>query len=295
MPRFFAALASVACLMLVVPAGGDDGLALEIVDLVDVARLLGDVAAGGEEVGVGEPHLLLALGVVGGGAALQIDGAVGHQRNAGGRRDRVELHLELGELQLLLHGVDDLGADVHGEADGLLLVVEVGEGNRRFPEADGDGARLLDLLQRAAVLGIDRLGASQGPRGQERGPERSGTSSILLHSWVARRDKTAFAVLQRIPASTQLVREVCTTIRRDERPTVRPRIIVALAPWRKMKNGHGWSRPGLQETVGLRRWPLAGRNKEAPRCTFCEQSPCSPAEAAAPLLRFRYWPARDQS
>ena len=100
-------------------------------------------------MGVGEGDLLLALGVVGGRAAFEIDGAVGHQRNAGRRRHRIELDLELVELELLLHGIDDLAADVHGVADRLLVVIEIGEGDRRIAEAERDGAGILDVLQRS--------------------------------------------------------------------------------------------------------------------------------------------------
>ena len=152
MPRFCAALASVSCLMLVVPAVETTDLPLRSsIDLM-LARLLGDVAAGGQEVGVGEGDLLLALGIVGGRAAFEVDGAVGHQRNAGRRGHRIELDLELVELELLLHGVDDLVADVHREADRLLVVVEIGERDRGIAEAERDGAGVLDVLQRAGQL-----------------------------------------------------------------------------------------------------------------------------------------------
>src|SRR5439155_5885674 len=65
--------------------GGNDGLALEVGERLDVGRLLGDPAVGGDEVRDGEADLFLARDVVGGRAALEVDGAVGHQRDAVGR------------------------------------------------------------------------------------------------------------------------------------------------------------------------------------------------------------------
>jgi hypothetical protein len=61
----------------------DHRLALEVVDRIEVAGLLRDKTAGGQKMGVGEGNLLLAVGIVGGRAAFEIDGPVGEQRNAG--------------------------------------------------------------------------------------------------------------------------------------------------------------------------------------------------------------------
>ena len=80
-----------------------DGLALEIVDGLQVGGLLRHEAVGGDEMGDGEGDLLLPLEIVGGRAAFEIDGAVGHQRDARGRGDRIELGVELVELELALH------------------------------------------------------------------------------------------------------------------------------------------------------------------------------------------------
>ena len=38
-----------------------------------------------------------------------------------------------GVASCLLHGVDDLEADIHGEADRLLVAVEIAEGHGGFP------------------------------------------------------------------------------------------------------------------------------------------------------------------
>ena len=64
------------------PVGFAMDICYKIVDRVEVARLLGHEAACGQEMRVGEGDLLLPLGIVGGRAALDIDGSVGHQRDA---------------------------------------------------------------------------------------------------------------------------------------------------------------------------------------------------------------------
>ena len=57
-----------------------------------------------------------------------------------------------------------LHAEVHRVADGLLVVVVVGERNRRVAVADGDGAALLDLLD---GLGIRRRGNERAGHGRD--------------------------------------------------------------------------------------------------------------------------------
>ena len=59
----------------------------------------------------------------------------------------------LSELEVRLHRIDDLVAEVHGVADDLLLVVIVGERNRGFAVADCDRAGILDFLERAVLCG----------------------------------------------------------------------------------------------------------------------------------------------
>jgi hypothetical protein len=148
-------------------AGGrDDGLALEIGQLADLGRALRDEAVGGDEVRGGEPDLLLARQIVGGRAALQVDGAVRHQRDAVGRGDQLVVDLEVRHLQLVLHRVDDLHAQVHRIADRLLLVVVVGEGNGSVAVADGDGAGILDFLQRAFLRGDWQGNRQRGKNGE---------------------------------------------------------------------------------------------------------------------------------
>ncbi len=142
--------------------------ALEVVDRVQLAGFLRNEPAGREVVGVGEGDLLLTLDIIGGRAALEIDGAVRQQRNARRRGDRIELHFELVELQLLLHRIDDAITDVHGEADRLLVVVEIGKRNRRIAIADGDGAGFLDVLQRSGEL-LRHGGACAQSAGQGNG------------------------------------------------------------------------------------------------------------------------------
>jgi hypothetical protein len=95
--------------------------------------------------------------VVGGRAALEVDGAVRHQRDAVGRGHELVVGFQVRHLQLGLHRVDDLRAQVHGVADGPLLVVVVGERQRGVAVADGDRARILDFLQ-GAFLSEGRKG-----------------------------------------------------------------------------------------------------------------------------------------
>src|SRR5262245_49484810 len=102
-------------------------------------------------MGNGEGNLLLPLEIVGRRAALKIGSAVCQKRNAGGGGYWLQLDLEFAELEVLLHRIDDLVAEVHGVADDLLLVVIVGERNRGFTVADRDRAGILDLLK-CAVL-----------------------------------------------------------------------------------------------------------------------------------------------
>ena len=131
-------------------------------------RLLDDVAVGRHEVGVGERHLLLALDVVGRRAALEVDRAVRHQRNAVADVTGLQVDLEVRHLELGLDRVDDLHADVHRVADDLLLVVVVRERDRRLAMADRDRAGVLDLLQRAGeFLRLRPVSANSAP-GQRR-------------------------------------------------------------------------------------------------------------------------------
>ncbi len=132
--------------------GRNDGLAAQVVDGREVGGFLGDEAVRGHEMGDRKGHLLLALEVIGGRAAFEIDGAVRHQRDAGGGGHRIELDLELVELELGLHGVDDLPAQIHGIAHDLLAVVVIGERHRGFAVAERDRPGVLDLLERAREL-----------------------------------------------------------------------------------------------------------------------------------------------
>ena len=129
-----------------------DGFAFKIVDRLEISRLFGHEAVGGNEMRNGEGDLLLPIEIVCGGAALEIDGAVRDQRNTGGRGDWIELHLQLVELELGFDRIHDAIAEIHGIAHDLLLIVIVGEWHRGFAVTQGDGAGLLDLLERACEI-----------------------------------------------------------------------------------------------------------------------------------------------
>src|SRR5882757_7867929 len=124
---------------------------------------------------VGEGDLLLPFDIVGGRAAFQVDGAVRQQRDAGRRRHRIELDLELVELELFLHGLDDLVADVHREADRLLVFVQIGKRDRGVAETERDRPGLLDVLQCPCQL------LSPRPARAKRGGERKAQYSQLFH------------------------------------------------------------------------------------------------------------------
>ena len=139
--------------------GGGHRLAIQLRQALDARCLLDRHAYVGDEGGRRKGHLLLPRFIVGGGAAFEVDRAVGHQRNAVLRGHRRMRDLERRKFQLRLDGIDDPVADVDVIADRLLLVVEIGERQRRFTNAQGDAGAVLDFLQRAArVLGQDRQG-----------------------------------------------------------------------------------------------------------------------------------------
>jgi hypothetical protein len=127
-------------------------------------------------MGVGERDLFQPVGVVGGRSAFEVDGAVGQQRDTGRRRHRIELDRELVELELRLHSADDRQADIDRKADRFLVVVQIGERDRRVAVADGDGAGFLDFLQRPRQLfGV-------GLRGAECGGDHEADHTQMFHS-----------------------------------------------------------------------------------------------------------------
>ncbi|MNF64937.1 hypothetical protein D3C84_466830 [compost metagenome] len=143
--------------------GGHHVLALEVGEVGDARGLPGQQAGAHLEDAHREIHLLLALDVVGGGAALQVDGAVLHQRDARLRGHQVVAHLQLGQRQLLLDRLDRLELQVMGETHRLLrAVAEIGEGDGGVAVAEDDGAGFLDLLQGAGQFFGQRRGAEQG-------------------------------------------------------------------------------------------------------------------------------------
>ncbi len=156
--------------------GGHHVLALEVVEVLDVGGLLRQQAGADLEDADGEVDLLLALFVVGGGAALDVHGAVLHQRDAGLRGDQVIADLQLGEVEFLLHRLDHFQLQVVGVADRLArLGAEVGEGNRSVTVTEGDGAGFLDLLQRAGELVSDDRSGQQS--GHDGGAQQTGSDT----------------------------------------------------------------------------------------------------------------------
>src|SRR5713101_4447989 len=142
MPRFCAALISVICLMLVVPA---------VETMVLPFRSASD---------------------------LMLEDFLATQRYAVRRGDELVLDLELGHLQLALHRVHDPQAQIHRVADRLLLVVVVGERDRGVAVSAGDRAAVLDVFQGAFLRrGGSCDGQGEGGKNQR---DRSGHVGLLV-------------------------------------------------------------------------------------------------------------------
>src|SRR6202042_2275740 len=81
---------------------------------------------------IAEGHDLLALQRVGGRTADDVDRPVLNERNLRAELDRLEPGLNRRKLQLFLDRIDDPAAEVHREADRLLIVVEIGKRHRNI-------------------------------------------------------------------------------------------------------------------------------------------------------------------
>src|SRR6266403_5890049 len=149
-------------------------------------------------MGIGKGNLLQTVGVVGGRSTFEVDGAIGQQWNSGRRRYRIEFDRELVELELVLHGIDDLVTYVDRKDDRLLVVIEIGKWNRRVAVADGDGAGFLDFFERPReFLGI-------GLPGTERGGERKTDHTQAFHSFSPRDEcavLTVWTATEQLPAA----------------------------------------------------------------------------------------------
>jgi len=112
--------------------------------------------------------------VVRGGAALDVDRAVLHQRDAVGRGHFLVFDLDL-LAQLLADVVDRALAELDVVADVLAFAERVRQRARGATHAHDDGARVLDLLERVGGLRLRR-----GGDGQQGGDQKG-----LLHvsSW----------------------------------------------------------------------------------------------------------------
>ncbi|MNF99942.1 hypothetical protein D3C84_828610 [compost metagenome] len=100
-----------------------------------------------------EGHLLLALDVVGGRTAFDVNGAVLYQRNTGLGGDQVVFDVQVWLVQVLFQGLDDGQLDVMGITDGFTRSVgDVGERDRSVAVPQSNGARVVDFLQGAGQL-----------------------------------------------------------------------------------------------------------------------------------------------
>ena len=145
-------------------AGGrGDVLAVELGDRGDARVGLHRDAHFLDIGGDGEGDILLPRGVVGSRAALQIDGAVLHQRDAVLRGHRLELDLHLGQTELLLDVGQDVLAHFSVEAGVLAVAQRVRQGAGGLAHAERHRAAFLDLGQRVGFCGArGEQGGKQG-------------------------------------------------------------------------------------------------------------------------------------
>jgi len=125
----------------------------------------------GHEGGHRERHLAFAFDRVRRDAAFEVDRAVGHHRDAGGRGHLDVAPLQVAQSEPLLYRIDDAVADVHRVADGTLGVVKVGKRELRIAMAQRDDAGLADLAQGGRFLrsGGSRHDGTQGGKDQSGG------------------------------------------------------------------------------------------------------------------------------
>ena len=152
MPRFCCALISVICLMLVVPAVDTTVLPLRsssvfrFAAFFDTQRLavtkcvmVNDTCFWRSRLLVVEPH-----------SRSMVPFAISGMRFA--EVTGLSLTSSLASLSSAFTASTIVAAEVHGVADGLLLVVVVGERHRGLAVAERDRAGVLDLLERAGEL-----------------------------------------------------------------------------------------------------------------------------------------------
>jgi hypothetical protein len=126
----------------------------DVVDALDGAALLHEELRARVEVRQAEIHRLAPLGRVGHRLGDEVYRVGGQERDAGGR-----CGLLLLDLDRLADGLLDLGLDqrvdqVDGEADPLVVLVDVGERRRAGAGTDHQLSGILYLVQR--VLGQRR-------------------------------------------------------------------------------------------------------------------------------------------
>ncbi|MNB89871.1 hypothetical protein D3C75_369190 [compost metagenome] len=98
--------------------------AFQVCEIFNLAAFFGQQTGTDHENSVGEGSLFLTLKVVGGGAALKIEGTVLQQRNTVLRGDWDQLHFQIRFVQLFLHRVDDgIGVGLRVAHDFLRVVI----------------------------------------------------------------------------------------------------------------------------------------------------------------------------
>ena len=152
------AIGLVDCLERRGAGGGNEHMVLELRKLRDLAVGTHRETGSGDVVRDREGHLLAALRVVGGGAALEVGLAAGDRVDARGRADRQVVDHDRLQAQVLAHRLGDLLAEIQRVAHRLLVGVVVRERHRRFTMRQHDVSRGPDAVEDGMGLRVGSLG-----------------------------------------------------------------------------------------------------------------------------------------
>ena len=175
-------------------AGDRDRLALEIGRLLNAARGLDDELGVDDERCQAERDRFLALEIVDGRSALEIDGSVRDQWHAVGGRDQLLTNFEIRHLQRLPQAIDDPQAKIDRVADGLSAIVRVRERNRGIAHAENYFPGIAQLLQRSRFLLRHRWnrGGEQG-HAQQRSESHDFLRALSNRQGVANEESSALS------------------------------------------------------------------------------------------------------
>ena len=116
--------------------GGNDLLALKVVHGLDAGARLHDEARPGVEIVDGKAHLLVAIGVVGGGPALEVYFALSHHGDPVCRGDLHHFDLHVLGAGLLAHRLCQLEAQIDGIAHRFFVGIDIRKRDGGFAVPD---------------------------------------------------------------------------------------------------------------------------------------------------------------